>query len=379
MSPESQRHFAHRLSFVVVTLAAFTLCERPAKTPEGVVRRYVSLAQGGTVRGYSDRYGLLSIDSKKIASRDEYLEYYRPEPKADSSFTVIDSISTVPGDQTHPSYRRVRLVVHQRTDTLRTPQVWYYTTVNENGAWRITWVKSILSRAGEFFDKGMYEEAIAQCDKALELDPYSAPAYSKRAWCCDRKANLARDDEKQNLVGLVESNARKALALEPENPDLYNTLALVFTQQDLPELRIECYRKAIALPYCSGWEKLVFYGNLASCYMALERGSQAEACADSALAIDSTDAFALFVRGNVEVRQGHDSQARSYYDRALQVDWSSRLDKENQFKLLWCAASCEYMLRDYDAALAHVLKALEINPGNKSAQNLYRLAKAKCR
>jgi tetratricopeptide (TPR) repeat protein len=369
------RHFAYRLSFVAATLLAIPSCRQPAKTPEGVVRRYVSLAQGGTVRGLSARYGLLSTDSKKIASRDEYLEYYKPEPKADSSFTVIDSICTVPGDQTHPSYRRVRLVVHQRTDTLRTPQVWYYTTTNENGTWRITWVKSILSRAEEFFDKGMYEEAIAQCDKALELDPYSALAYSNRAWCNDRKVDLARGDEKRDLVGLIESDARKALALEPEDPDLYNTLALVFTQQNLPELRIENYRKAIALPYCPDWKKLAFYGNLVSCYLAMDRWTQAKACADSALALDSSDAFALFVRGNVELRPGHDKQAKSYYDRALQVDWSSRLDRENQFKLLWCAASCEYTLRDYDAALAHVLRALEISPGNKSAQELYRLIK----
>ncbi|MCX6844427.1 MAG: tetratricopeptide repeat protein [candidate division WOR-3 bacterium] len=373
------RHFAYRLSFVAATLLALPGCRQPAKTPEGVVRRYVSLAQCGTVRGYSDRYGILSIDSKKVASRDEYLEYYKPEPKADSSFTVIDSISTVPGDQTHPSYRRVRLVVHQRTDTLRTPQVWYYTTVNENGTWRITWVKSILSRADEFYDKGMYEEAIAQCDKALELDPYSALAYSKRAWCCDHKVDLARGDEKQGLVGLIESNARKALALEPENPDLYNTLALVFTQQDLPELRIECYRKAITLPYCPGWKKLTFYGNLVSCYLALERWTQAKACADSALAIDSTDAFALFVRGNVEFNQHRYKQARSFYDRAFQTDWSNRLDKENQFLLLVCAAYCEYMLRDYDVALTHILRALEINPGDGRAQEVYRLVKLKAK
>ena len=72
------RHFAYRLSFVAAMLVTFSGCKQPAKTPEDAVRRYVSLGQGGTVRGYSDRYGLLSINSKKIASRDEYLEYYKP-------------------------------------------------------------------------------------------------------------------------------------------------------------------------------------------------------------------------------------------------------------------------------------------------------------
>jgi len=358
-------------------LVAFTGCKRPAKTPEDVVRRYVWLAQGRSVRGYAARYGLLSTDSKKIASRDEYLEFYKPKPQADSSFAVIESMSTVPGDQAHPSYRRVRLVVHQRTDTLRSPQVWYFTTVNENGTWRVTWMQSILSRADEFYDKGMYEEAIAQYDKALELDPYSAQAYSERAWCYDRKANLARDDEKQNLVGLIESNARKALALEPENPDLYNTLALVFTQQQLPELRIECYRKAIALPYCPGWKKRSLYANLVSCYLAMERWTQAKACADSALAIDSTDAFALFVRGNVEFLQHRYKQAGSFYDRVFETDWENQLDKQNQVQLLSSAALSEFMLQDNDAALTHVLKALEISPGDKSAQELYRFVKLK--
>ncbi|MCX6843409.1 MAG: hypothetical protein NTX53_14140, partial [candidate division WOR-3 bacterium] len=64
------RHFAYRLSFVAAMLVAFTGCERPAKTPEDLVRRYVSLAQGSSMRGYAARYGLLSIDSKKVASRD---------------------------------------------------------------------------------------------------------------------------------------------------------------------------------------------------------------------------------------------------------------------------------------------------------------------
>ena len=143
-----------------------------------------------------------------------------------------------------------------------------------------------------------------------------------------------------------------------------NTLSLAYEAQGLPELKIECYQKALHLPYCTRNGKVTYYSNIATTYLGEGKDLKAIPFADSALAIDSADAFALKLRGRAELGLGRDSSAKRYFDRAFATDWQERLDKGLQVFLLYDAARCEYRLEEYDAALDHVLKALEIRPSS---------------
>jgi tetratricopeptide (TPR) repeat protein len=254
--------------------------------------------------------------------------------------------------------------------------VFYYTLVNENGLWSVVWEGVLLDQAGDLFQKGMLEEAIALCDKALALNPYSAAAYDRKAWCYGRQ-NPSGYEARQSRTAAIELSAKKAVALEPEDPDHYITLSLAYDASDLPELQIECYQKAIRLPTCTPAGKVACYTNISGTYTTMSKYARAIAYADSALEIDSTSTAAWLKKAWAEINLGHADSAKASIDRALATDWKRQLDKGMQFSLLFLAASIEERTRDYASAREHVLQALEMEPGDEDAQALYTRIKGK--
>jgi tetratricopeptide (TPR) repeat protein len=169
----------------------------------------------------------------------------------------------------------------------------------------------------------------------------------------------------------IEINAKKAIGLEPENPDFYNTLALAYDADDLPELKVECYQKALNLPTCTPRSRVAYYGNIAVQYSYMSKYKKALVYADSALMIDSTCAFALLQKAKSEFLLDRKDSAVADINRALDVNWEEQLDKGLQFTLLYVAALIEEATQNYDESFAHVLKALEIQPSSEGAQELY--------
>lgn len=347
-------------------------CSRRPRDPEAVARTYWQVGISMSHTGLKKRHALLSADSRKVTSLDEYFQHYGATAKGRGVRWVLDSISLLPEDKTLPTYRRVRLVTHAK-DTLQTPDVFYYTLVNENGLWSVVWEMALLDQAGDLYQKGMLDEAIALCDKALALNPYSGAAYDRKAWCYDRQ-NPSDYEARQPRKTAIELNAKKAVALEPEDPNRYNTLANAYL---LPELQIECYQKAIRLPTCTPDGKVLYYSNIAATYVGMSKYSRAIAFADSALAIDSSNAFALMKKAAAEFFLERIDSAKVSIDRALAVDWPRQLDRGLQFSLQYLAARVYEKENDYDRALEHVLKALEMEPGNAGAQQLYSRIKRK--
>jgi len=301
---------------------------------------------------------------------DEYLQHYGATAKGPGGRSTLDSISLLPEDKTLPTYRRVRLVTHCDKDTVRTVGVGYYTLTNENGLWSVVWETALLDRAKDLLHKGMLDEAIALCDKALVLNPYSAAAYNWKAWCYDRQ-NPSGYEASQSRNAAIETNAKKAIALEPEDPSHYNTLSLAYLAQDLPELMIECYQKAIRLPTCTPAGKVTYYSNISAACVGMSKYGRAITFADSALATDSSSAFALMQKAVAEFSLERIDSAKTSIDRALATDWTRQLDNSLQFRLLFWAGLVEENVGDYDRALEHVLKALEIEPSSEAAQEMY--------
>jgi tetratricopeptide (TPR) repeat protein len=351
-------------------------CTQRPHDPVAVARRYFEVGQTCTKAGLKKRYALLSADSRKVASLGEYFQYYSDTARGTGTRWTIDSIDILPDDKNLPTYRRVRLVEHRAKDSLRTPGVLYYTFANENGLWSVVWEMALLDQARDLLMKGMLDEAIGLCDKALALNPYSAVAYDWKAWCYDRKGAPDHEARQARKVA-IETNAKKAVALEPEDPGHYNTLSLAYRAQDLPELQIECYRKAIGLPTCKKARKVVYYANISGTYAGMSKWRKATAFADSALAIDSADAFALMKKAEAELALEHADSAKSCLDRALAANWETQLDKGLQFHLFYLVALSDEKSHEYDQARENVLKALEMDPSDARAQALYSRVKRK--
>jgi len=368
---------ARRNVLIVASLVLAALCcsQRP-RDPVAVAKTYYLVGQMLTRSGLKQRYALLSSESRKTTSLDEYFQHYGATDTGRGANWTVDSISLMPEDKTLPTYRRVRVHTHYDKDTLHRFGVFYYTLANENGMWSVVWEIALLDRAGDMFQKGMLDEAIALCDKALALNPYSAGAYEQRAWCYVRQVP-AGYQARQARDAAVELNAKKAVALEPEDPNHYNTLAQVYYVLDLPELQIEALQKAVHLPTCTPNGRVAYYSNISGAYSGMSRPEKAIAFADSALSIDSTNVFAWMKRAIAEYDLERTDSAKVSIDRALAADWANQLDKGLQFTLQFFAALIDERARDYEGALQHVLRALEMEPGNKGAQTIYSRVKRK--
>jgi tetratricopeptide (TPR) repeat protein len=351
-------------------------CSRRPRDPVAVAQMYWQVGQSMSQAGLKKCYSLLSVDSRKVTSLDEYSQHYGATAKSRAVQWALDSISLMPEDKTLPTYRRVRGVAHSGTDTLSALDVFYYTLVNENGVWSVVWEMALIDQAKDLYRKGMLDEALAMCDRALALNPYSAAAYNRKAWCYDRQTP-STDVARQARNAAIEVSAKKAIALEPEVSAYYNTLALAYVAQDLPELEIECYKKAIRLPTCPPRAKVPYYANISGAYGGMSKWNEAITFADSALAIDSVDAFAWMKRAMAEYNLERTDSAKASIDRALAVDWASQLDRGLQFSLQISAALIDERVSDNQGALEHVLKALEMDPGNEGAQTIYSRVKRK--
>jgi tetratricopeptide (TPR) repeat protein len=134
-----------------------------------------------------------------------------------------------------------------------------------------------LNRAKAAVEMGNYDKAVADCDKALVIDPKSAEAFNVRghAWACQSKFDRAIVDFDQ------------ALAINPKFAEAYNNRG-------------------------GSW---------------LDKGDYDKAIADcnQALSLNPKLAGAYFVRGLVWSRKREDDKATADYSRALAItpdDWN---------------------------------------------------------
>ena len=94
-----------------------------------------------------------------------------------------------------------------------------------------------LAQGVEYFNKGMYDEAIASLDKAIENNPADAEAFRYRGLVYDKKNDLDRAISEYN----------NALQINPSNADAWRNRGLAYAYQGNLDQAIADYTKAIEL------------------------------------------------------------------------------------------------------------------------------------
>ncbi len=94
-----------------------------------------------------------------------------------------------------------------------------------------------VERGDEYLYQGNYKQAIADYDKAIELDPSCATAYNNRGITYRKQGDYER--------AIVDHN--KAIELEPDYATAYNNRGNVYYDQGNYEQAIANYNKAIEL------------------------------------------------------------------------------------------------------------------------------------
>jgi tetratricopeptide (TPR) repeat protein len=163
-------------------------------------------------------------------------------------------------------------------------------------------------RAGAYRDNGDYNRAIADFNKAMELDPGFAAAYFGRGYIyC---AFLGKIDP-------AIADLKKAVALAPDFPDAWNTLGIAYGMEDSCGPATMGFDRAIALKP----DFADAYVNRGLAYMNCS-GNPGRAIADftKAITLDPGLAKAHLLRGILLRMKGSFDEAIGDLNKAIQLD-----------------------------------------------------------
>ncbi len=106
-----------------------------------------------------------------------------------------------------------------------------------------SWKKAeaMLLEAEQLEDNGKLESAIEVCTRAIEVAPYFANAYKKRAWICLLLPNY------QQYLDQVIQDCTKVIEIEPDNALAYNDRGRAYIRKGDLENAIFNYGKALGL------------------------------------------------------------------------------------------------------------------------------------
>ncbi|MEP6517071.1 tetratricopeptide repeat protein [Microcoleus vaginatus] len=203
--------------------------------------------------------------------------------------------------------------------------------------------ETYIKQAESYYAQGKFEEAIAECKRAIEIQPDAAFAYkiAGNATQAMGKAEAARYWYVQ------------ALEIEPDFAEIHANLGSLYAQQKQWEKSIACYQQAIKIK-----------PNLASAYRNLARilvqSGQPQAGAEcwyEALTLDINWAKPdeHFTLGNTLLELGQLERAISCYRRAIQLQPSYADAYHNLGEVLSVRGQ-------WEEAIAAYRKAIDLNP-----------------
>jgi len=155
-------------------------------------------------------------------------------------------------------------------------------------------------------EKGRGDEAMAQFQKALEINPHFAETHN----------NLGNALLQSGQVDDAMAEYQKTLAISPENVDAHNNLGWALLQKkEVDEAISEC-RKALALnPNFAD-----AHGNLGIAFSLKGQADDAEAEFRQALALKPDDPKIHYNLGNILLAKGQVDEAISEFQETLQLN-----------------------------------------------------------
>ena len=165
------------------------------------------------------------------------------------------------------------------------------------------------NRALAYFALGKIDEAMADCRRALEIDPDYTTAQNNLAHALNEK------DEFQE----AEQWCRKALKLDPQRAGAHLNLGRALKGQGKLDEALACYQRSLELdPHCAE-----AHNNLGNLHRENGQLDEAVAAYQQALKIEPEHLRALRSLGSVFYTQDKFSEAESAFRKALALDLES--------------------------------------------------------
>ena len=204
------------------------------------------------------------------------------------------------------------------------------------------------SRGIAYSSKGDFNSAIADFSKAIKLNPNSAEAYSIRGLAYIRQENFDH--------AIADFN--KAIELNPNSNEAYNTRGVAYSKKGNFDHAIADFNKAIELNPNSNEA----YNSRGIAYSS--KGDFNSAIADFSKAIEIAPGFvaAYNNRGLVYIRQENFDHAIADYSKAIEIDPNYN-EAYNNRGLAYSKKG------NFDLAIADCNKAIELAPNSAEAYN----------
>ncbi len=203
----------------------------------------------------------------------------------------------------------------------------------------------------EYMRDGNNELALKKLDRAIEMDPDHAPAYSAKGLLYNRVGDFEKADR----------NFRKAIRLDPTNSSILNNYGQVLCQNQQYEKGQEMFLKANENPLYRTPE--IALSNAGTCAMEAGDVNTAEKHYREALAVNPRIAPTLLQMSVLSHDLGRYLPARAYLQRYLEVG-------NHNAKSLWLGIRIERELGDKDALASYSLQLEKGFPDTEEARLL---------
>jgi len=172
------------------------------------------------------------------------------------------------------------------------------------------------------YEKGEFDEAIRQYDKAIEIDPSRPEFYNNRGLANKKKGNLGR----------ATADFNQAITVNPGYTDAYYNRGLVYINQGNFDEAVSDYSKVIAI----NPRDADAYYNRGLAYDNRFKLEEAASDYEKAVEIDTEYADAYVKLGSAYQNLGRADEARENLNKALELykNQDRQADADNVQKLL---------------------------------------------
>ena len=188
---------------------------------------------------------------------------------------------------------------------------------------------------------GQYDLAIADFNRALELDPDYAEAYCNRGITYDSKGEYERAIKDYNT----------AIELNPDFAEAYNNRGMAYGENGEHDQALQDFSQAIELKQ----NYAIAYSNRGAVYNGKGERDQAIRNCNIAIGIDPNYAEPYNNRGTAYRNKGEVDLAIQDYTKAIEL-------KQNFAKAHYNRGIAYYEKREIDLAIEDYTKAIELSP-----------------
>ncbi len=220
--------------------------------------------------------------------------------------------------------------------------LWTYVIKKEPGKNQLAY----SSRGMLFFEKGAFDEAIADFTEIINLDPSSYPAYLYRGMALYNTGRLDQAIDDFDKAIALNPNSPKAymnrgmafsdkglsdkaiedfgrvVSLDPSNYTAYNNLGALFGKQGKSGKAVEAFSMAIA----SAPDRAESYYNRGVAYASLKQYVRALEDFSRTLDLNQNDAAAYYSRGRVRLITGQKGPASKDFQKACELGYAGGCD-----------------------------------------------------